>query len=47
MDRVSCDKGLKGYEVKDDGLTAFFSDDSEARGTLLVGADDKNSQVRQ
>ncbi|KXL50528.1 hypothetical protein M433DRAFT_47482, partial [Acidomyces richmondensis BFW] len=46
-DHVSYGKNLQCYEIKDGGVTASFSDGSKAYGTLLVGADGKNSHVRR
>jgi 2-polyprenyl-6-methoxyphenol hydroxylase-like FAD-dependent oxidoreductase len=43
---VQYGKYLTGYKMEDGGVTAEFKDDTNARGTILVGADGSNSIIR-
>ena len=45
-DLVHWGKTFTGYELRDDGVRAFFDDGTHADGDLLVGADGSNSRVR-
>jgi 2-polyprenyl-6-methoxyphenol hydroxylase-like FAD-dependent oxidoreductase len=44
---VSYGKQFERYELLENGVKAYFIDGSTAEGTLLVGADGKNSNVRK
>ena len=47
-ERISYDKVFTHYEERfDSAVTAFFDDGSSAYGGLLIGADGRNSRVRQ
>ena len=46
-DAIHFGKGLDRYESDGNGVTAFFTDGSSARGDVLVGADGVRSAVRR
>ncbi|KAI9664610.1 MAG: hypothetical protein M1821_006056 [Bathelium mastoideum] len=46
-DAIEYDKDLLSFEVDTDGVNAIFSDGSQAKGAVLIGADGIRSRVRQ
>lgn len=46
-DTVSFDKRFTHYEESEHGMVAYFEDGMPSHGALLVGADGRNSKVRQ